>query len=102
MDPHSSEPDYRTESDTVTPAVDRTLQALHQLLRDNREQTEAHAAAVQKQVLAVQERFDALVEKRAAETERRNQELFKQLQRETLATHSSLPQAVTASQRSDH
>ena len=102
MDPHRSGPGNRTEHDAETPAADHTLQAIHQLLRDNREQTEAHAATVQKQVLAVQERFDALVEKRAAETERRNQELFKQLQRETLATHSSLPQAVTASQRSDH
>ena len=39
----------------------------------------------------------ALAEKRATEAERRNQELFEKLQREALASQTSLQQAVSAS-----
>ena len=66
------------------------------MIRENRDYTEAQAAAVQKQVLAAQEQ-SAMAERRATEAERRNQELFAQLQRDTLATQASMQQAVLAS-----
>ena len=96
MDPQGVALDFEVEPVTVIPFVDRTLQALQQLIKENRDYTEAQAAAVQKQVMAAQKQ-SALAEKRATEAERRNQELFAKLQRDTLATQASMQQAVSAS-----
>ena len=74
--------EYEGEPVTVVPFVDGTFQALQQLIKE--------------QVLAAQEQ-SAMAERRATEAERRNQELFAQLQRDTLATQASMQQAVTAS-----
>lgn len=76
-------PGPRSAEDNSPPAVDRTLQAIRQLIQENRDQAEAHAEAVQKQVLAVREQ-GVINEQRAVETKRRNQQLFEQLQRDTL------------------
>ena len=66
------------------------------MIKENRDYTEAQAAAVHKQVLAAQEQ-SAMAERRATEAERRNQELIAKLQRDTLATQASMQQAVSAS-----
>ena len=67
MDPKGLAREYVGESVTVVPLVDATFQALQQLIKE--------------QVLAAQEQ-SAMAERRATEAERRNQELFAQIQRE--------------------
>ena len=96
MDSQGVSHEFEGEPVAVVPFVDRTFQTLQQMIKENRDYTEAQAAAVRKQVLAAQEQ-SAMAERRATEAERRNQELFEQLQRDTLATHASMQQAVSAS-----
>ena len=86
MDLQGVTSEYVGEQVTVVPFVDGTFQALQQLIKE--------------QVLAAQEQ-NAMAERRATEAERRSQELFAKLQRDTLATQASMQQAVSASVSGD-
>ena len=52
MDPRGASHEFEGEPVTVAPFVDRTFQTLQQMIKENRDYTEAQAAAVRKQVLS--------------------------------------------------